>query len=101
MNKIANKSISFSLSTEIIKIQAISTEMKRKLIGTLLLGFRNFANKTFANYWRKSRGYTGESSLDIRQLAKVQRVYWRKFSGYSSIGESTGGTLANIQGMYW
>jgi hypothetical protein len=36
MNKIANKSIGFSLSTEIIKIQAISTEMKRKLIGTLL-----------------------------------------------------------------
>jgi hypothetical protein len=40
-------------------------------------GFRNFANKTFANYWRKSRGYTGESSVDIRQLAKVQSVYWR------------------------
>jgi hypothetical protein len=51
--------------------------------------------------WRKYRGYIGESSVDIRQLAKVQRVYWRKFSGYSPIGESTGGTLANIQGMDW
>ncbi len=27
--------------------------------------------------WRKYRGYIGESSVDIRQLAKVQGVHWR------------------------
>ncbi len=67
-----------------------------------MTGFRNFANKTFANYWRKSRGYTGESSVDIRQLAKVQPVYWRKFSGYSPIGESSVGIrqLAKVQWVF-
>jgi hypothetical protein len=62
-------------------------------------GNPNFANKTFANwtfangespeiYWRKSRWYAGESTVDFRQLARVQVVYWREYSELSPIGES-------------
>lgn len=37
---------------------------------------------TFASR-RKHTEYAGESSVDIRQLAKVKRVYWRKVRGKS------------------
>ena len=45
-----------------------------------------FGNRTFANgesaviHWRKPRGYTGGSTADSRQLAKVMGAYWQKFS---------------------
>ena len=32
--------------------------------------------------------FEAQSSMDIRQLAKVQRAHWRKFSRHSPIGES-------------
>ena len=41
--------------------------------------------------------FEAQSSMDIRQLAKVQRAHWRKFSRHSSIGESAGGVLAKVQ----
>ena len=41
--------------------------------------------------------FEAQSSMDIRQLAKVQRAHWRKFSRHSSIGESPGGVLAKVQ----
>ena len=37
--------------------------------------------------------FEAQSSMDIRQLAKVQRAHWRKFSRHSPIGESAG--------VYW
>jgi hypothetical protein len=40
-------------------------------------GFPLFANKTFANYWRKSGGYIGENPVNFRQLAYVHRDNWR------------------------
>jgi hypothetical protein len=41
--------------------------------------------------------YFGESTADIRQLAKVIRVYWRKYNGHSPIGESHESILAKVQ----
>ena len=41
--------------------------------------------------------FEAQSSMDIRQLAEVQRAHWRKFSRHSSIGESAGGVLAKVQ----
>jgi hypothetical protein len=38
-----------------------------------LKGFPLFANKTFANYWRKSGGYIGENPVNFRQ-------YWSKLN---------------------
>ncbi len=51
----------------------------------IVLGIPNFANETFANYWRKSRGCIGELSMDI--LAKIHWTFanWRISKGY--IGE--------------
>ncbi len=53
---------------------------------------------TFANYWRKSRGYIGECPPDFRQLANVLGVYWRKSSGDSSILVKFKWTFANTSG---
>jgi hypothetical protein len=39
---------------------------------------------------------TGESSVDIRQLANVQEINWRKCNGHSPIGECTGDKLAKV-----
>jgi hypothetical protein len=62
-------------------------------------GFRNFANKTFANYWRKSRARIGESSVELRQLANVPEINWRKCNGHSPIGESSGSILAKVESI--
>ena len=71
--------------------------MSISLINTIVTLQFDKVHWMFAN-WRKYTGYIGESSLVIRQLAKVQVVYWRKFTGSSPIGESTGGVLAKV---YW
>jgi hypothetical protein len=60
-------------------------------------GIRNFANKTFASYWRKSRGRTGESSLNSRQLANFHEIHWRKSSELSSIGEFPRGGMTRVE----
>ena len=67
----------------------------RSPIGESARGLLAKVHWTFAN-WRKCKGYIGESSVEIRQLAKVQGIYWRKFTGNSPIGESTGGILAKV-----
>jgi hypothetical protein len=41
---------------------------------------------TFAS-WPKYKGYIGESSMEIRQLANVQGLHWRKFSGRSPMAK--------------
>jgi hypothetical protein len=60
------------------------------------MGQRIFANMTFANYWRKSRGYIGEYPPDFRQLANVLVVYWRKSGGDSPILVKVRWRFANI-----
>ena len=64
-------------------------------------GFRNLANKTFANYWRKSRASIGESLLELRQLATVQQIYWRMSTELSSISDCLKHTLASVHRVYW
>jgi len=73
----------------------LSVKCRQIVLKMGLSGIRKFANMTFANNWRKSggilanahltfanwrmsRGYTGESRVDIRQ-------YWRKSSGHSPV----------------
>ena len=58
-----------------------------RIVRSVEPGNRNFANMTFANYWRMSWGCIGESNVDPRQLANVRGVYWRKSCGLSPIGE--------------
>ncbi len=58
-------------------------------------GHRIFANMTFANYWRKSRGCIGEYPPDFRQLANVLGIYWRKSGGDSPILVKAKWTFAN------
>jgi len=70
--------------------------MLKYLILMYALGNRNFANMTFANYWRMSWGCIGESHVDFHQLANVRGVYWRKSCGLSPIGECPEGVLANV-----
>ena len=63
------------------------------------VGIRKFANKTFANNWRKSWGYIGECPPDFRQLANVQGIYWRKSGGYSPILTKVRWTFASISSV--
>ena len=64
------------------------------------MGLPLFANKTFANNWRTSSWYIGESSLEFRQLANFQLVYWRKFTRVSPIGELPAGILAKVHSSF-
>ena len=50
---------------------------------------------TFAN-WRNSRGCIGESTVNFRQLAKLQGMYWRKYGGLSPTGETPRDVLAKV-----
>ena len=68
---------------------------------TILLGFRNFANKTFVNYWRKCRASIGESLVELRQLARVQWIYWRMSTELSPIGDFPMDILANVHRVYF
>jgi hypothetical protein len=65
-----------------------------KCVRIVLRGFPLFANKTFANYWRKSGGYIGENPVNFRQLANVQRDNWRM--SRETIGECPERQLANV-----
>ena len=52
---------------------------------------------TFAS-WRISESRTGESTLSLRQSAKVREMHWREYSGLSplanvSVGESLIGEI--------
>ena len=43
----------------------------------ILAGFRNFANRIFANCWRIPMEHIDESPLNFRQLANFHGTYWR------------------------
>jgi hypothetical protein len=45
----------------------------------------------------KVQGCVGESTADIRQLAKFREVYWREYSEHSPTGEIPANMLAKLQ----
>ena len=67
----------------------------------ILSGFRNFANKTFANYWWESTISVGESLVDLRQLPTVEWICWWMSTELQPVGDFLGNTLANVHRIYW